>query len=202
MIDYLIHLWVNFLILLSCCAWASGGFWVLIWIAEKICRLVYQDEPRALYTSNDTEPDPRKLCIDCGGLYMLDGAGRCDLCGPIERASVAYYGFATRPGSAWDDPIYQSGSRAHDYDPLDFEDHNLFDHEDLVDGLGNVIKRICSAMRRRVGSGALNVARGGRVLHLLPATPRGATDSCAPCARFAPTSCIVPHTTRTWLRPR
>lgn len=142
MIDYLAELYVKVLILLSCLGWMALVFWGAIYVAEKILRLVYQDAPKQLYTSDGPHPFELQPCIDCSGLHMLDADGRCDLCVSIERASVAHYGFATRPGEAWADPIYVSGSGAHDYDPLDFEDHDQHDHEDLVAD-GRVIKRIC-----------------------------------------------------------
>jgi hypothetical protein len=139
-IDYLAELCVKFLILIACFAWVTLFFWGCVWVAEKIMRLVYQDIPYALFISKDAHEIEQGECRDCGGTYVLDQAGRCDLCVSIAHAVLEHWRDAREVG---EDVPYASGSRAHDYDPLDFEDHADHDHEELIDGTGRVIKRIC-----------------------------------------------------------
>jgi hypothetical protein len=97
MIDYIAELYVRLLIILSCLAWTVPLFWGCIYLAEKLCRWVYQDEPKQLYTS-EPEPEPNAECEDCGTLILVneldETCPRCDLCDAIWHAEVDRYGFS------------------------------------------------------------------------------------------------------------
>jgi hypothetical protein len=93
-IDYLAGLYVQALILLSCLGWMALLFWGPIWLAEKILRIVYQDAPQQLYTSETDEPKPNGECDDCGAPIWVneldETCQRCDLCAAIRRAELEY----------------------------------------------------------------------------------------------------------------
>ena len=96
MIDYLAELYVKVLILLSCIGWAALLSWGAIYLAEKILRWVYQDEPQQLYTSDGSNGLAEVECEDCGkpiDVSELDEIWpRCDLCTEIWFAELEHHG--------------------------------------------------------------------------------------------------------------
>ena len=116
MIDYIADLCAKVLSLLLSVCWAALVFWSGLFTTEKILRWLYRDQPQQLYGPHPFELEP---CADCNGLYLLDDAGRCDLCAAIANAERDKYGF-----SRADRKLHRE---------LLNEDHDAHDHEDIVD---------------------------------------------------------------------